>query len=29
MRTVPLDCDTIIAGRDLGVCFGDEGYREP
>jgi 6-phosphofructokinase 1 len=28
MRTVPLDCDTILAGRDLGVCFGDEGYRE-
>ncbi len=24
MRTVPLDCDTIMAGRDLGVCFGDE-----
>ena len=23
MRTVPLDCDTILAGRDLGVCFGD------
>ena len=28
MRTVPLDCDTILAGRDLGVCFGDEDYRE-
>ena len=28
MRTVPLDCDTILAGRDLGVCFGDEAYRE-
>jgi ATP-dependent phosphofructokinase / diphosphate-dependent phosphofructokinase len=24
MRTVPLDCDTIVSGRDLGVCFGDE-----
>ncbi|MGH9132619.1 MAG: 6-phosphofructokinase [Ilumatobacteraceae bacterium] len=23
MRSVPLDCDTISAGRDLGVCFGD------
>ncbi len=23
MRTVPLDCDTLVAGRDLGVCFGD------
>ena len=23
MRSVPLDCDTILAGRDLGVCFGD------
>ncbi len=23
MRTVPIDCDTIIAGRDLGVSFGD------
>ena len=28
MRNVPLDCDTIIAGRDLGICFGDE-YDEP
>jgi 6-phosphofructokinase 1 len=24
LRTVPLDCDTILAGRDLGICFGDE-----
>jgi ATP-dependent phosphofructokinase / diphosphate-dependent phosphofructokinase len=24
MRSVPLDCDTILAGRDLGVSFGDE-----
>jgi 6-phosphofructokinase 1 len=23
MRTVPLDCDTVVAGRDLGVSFGD------
>ena len=26
MRTVPLDCDTILAGRDLGVCFGDDTH---
>ncbi len=24
MKTVPLDCDTILTARDLGVCFGDE-----
>ncbi len=23
MRTVPLDSDTILTGRDLGICFGD------
>lgn len=23
MKTVPLDCDTIMTARDLGVCFGD------
>ncbi len=23
MKTVPLDCDSIITGRDLGICFGD------
>jgi len=23
MKTVPLDCDTIVTGRDLGICFGD------
>ena len=23
MKTVPLDCDTIITGRDLGISFGD------
>ena len=24
MRTVPLDCDTLIAARDMGISFGDE-----
>jgi 6-phosphofructokinase 1 len=28
LRTVPLDCDTIRSGRDLGVSFGDEGPDE-
>ena len=23
MKTVPLDCDTVLTGRDLGICFGD------
>ncbi len=23
MKTVPLDCDTILTGRDLGISFGD------
>ena len=23
MRVVPLDCDTILAARDLGISFGD------
>lgn len=23
MKTVPLNCDTILTGRDLGICFGD------
>lgn len=23
IKTVPLDCDTILTGRDLGTCFGD------
>jgi 6-phosphofructokinase 1 len=23
MKTVPMDCDTILAGRDLGISFGD------
>ncbi|NNE11196.1 MAG: ATP-dependent 6-phosphofructokinase [Ilumatobacter sp.] len=24
LRVVPPDCDTIVAARDLGICFGDE-----
>ena len=23
MKAVPLDCDTLQTGRDLGMCFGD------
>jgi ATP-dependent phosphofructokinase / diphosphate-dependent phosphofructokinase len=23
LKTVPLNCDTILTGRDLGICFGD------
>ncbi|CAG0936171.1 ATP-dependent phosphofructokinase / diphosphate-dependent phosphofructokinase [Thermoflexales bacterium] len=23
MKDVPLDCDTILTGRELGICFGD------
>jgi 6-phosphofructokinase 1 len=23
MRTVPMDSDTILTARDLGICFGD------
>ncbi len=23
MKTVPLDCDTILTARDMGTCFGD------
>jgi 6-phosphofructokinase 1 len=23
MRAVPLDCDTMMTARDLGICFGD------
>jgi len=23
MKTVPLDCDTILTARDLGISFGD------
>jgi 6-phosphofructokinase 1 len=25
MRGVPLDCDTMIAAREVGICFGDDG----
>ena len=24
IKTVPLDSDTVITARDMGVCFGDE-----
>jgi hypothetical protein len=24
LRTVPADCDTLLAGRELGICFGDD-----
>ena len=23
MKSVPLDCDTVLTGRELGICFGD------
>jgi len=23
MKQVPLDCDTVLTGRELGICFGD------
>jgi len=23
MKTVPLDCDTVLTARDLGIVFGD------
>ena len=23
LKTVPLDCDTILTGRDMGISFGD------
>ena len=23
MRSVPLDCDTLVAARDVGICFGE------
>jgi 6-phosphofructokinase 1 len=23
MKTVPLDCDTMLTARELGICFGD------
>jgi ATP-dependent phosphofructokinase / diphosphate-dependent phosphofructokinase len=25
MKSVPLDCDTILTARELGICLGDEG----
>ena len=25
MRTVPLDCDMLVAARDVGICLGDDG----
>ncbi len=27
MKTVPLDSDTILTARDLGICFGDDHSR--
>jgi 6-phosphofructokinase 1 len=24
MRTVPLDCDTMLTARELGISFGDD-----
>jgi 6-phosphofructokinase 1 len=24
LRTVPLDCDTLLTARELGISFGDE-----
>ncbi len=23
-RTVPLECDTVVTAREMGMCFGDE-----
>ncbi len=28
MKSVPLDCDTMLTARDLGICFGDDGGAE-
>ena len=28
MKTVPLDCDTMLTARDLGICFGDGAQEE-
>ena len=25
MKVVPLDCDTVLTARELGICLGDEG----
>lgn len=27
MKQVPLDCDTILTARDLGICFGDQNGK--
>jgi 6-phosphofructokinase 1 len=24
IKTVPRDCDTVVAAREMGLCFGDE-----
>ncbi|TNE50640.1 MAG: ATP-dependent 6-phosphofructokinase [Deltaproteobacteria bacterium] len=24
MKKVPMDCDTVLSARDIGICFGDE-----
>ena len=24
LRTVPMDCDTLLTARELGICFGDD-----
>jgi phosphofructokinase-like protein len=26
LKTVPLDCDTMLTARDLGICFGDDAW---
>ncbi len=26
-KTVPLDSDTVVTAREMGLCFGDEGAR--
>ena len=26
LKTVPLDCDTMLTARDLGICFGDGAW---
>jgi 6-phosphofructokinase len=25
MKVVPLDCDTVLTARELGICLGDSG----
>jgi 6-phosphofructokinase 1 len=29
MKSVPLDSDTVLTARDLGICFGDDGGGGP